>query len=250
MKVAIEHDFIRGFGTNQTDNKIGYKKNWLFFAGLILFVSISVWSGWCILKGWNPVAWGLFWFAINIAMWCNFVTYQQQIAERYVYLANIGLMLAVASVLSPYPALVSALLAAYAVRLWFAMDLYINDWWAVEYTIREEKKGSYMWLMRGVKKFMDKDHIGALRDFNEAYICKPYDLKVLFNLATTCFILGDIVKARDFYEKAKLNVYDELENDVKPAFEQLEKLISQVEEGVKKGETSMNIDMSRIMVVK
>ncbi len=138
----------------------------------------------------------------------------------------------------------------YIVRLWYVMDMYTNDYWAVEYSIIESKKMHYMWLMRGVKKWVARDHQGALYDFNEAYQHKPYDLKVLYNLAATCFVLGDVVKAREFLVKARANVYDELESEVKPAFDNLDKQIVVVEEARKKGVTQMQVDLSKIMVVK
>ncbi|HEC64430.1 MAG TPA: hypothetical protein ENI23_03970 [bacterium] len=95
--LGIEHNFLRGFGTNATDNKIGYKIDWIFFTGLIVFSSVCLSSLYCIIRGdWNPAIWGLFWFTINIAMWNNLLTIQQQIAERYCYLANIGLQYALA----------------------------------------------------------------------------------------------------------------------------------------------------------
>ena len=83
-----------------------------------------------------------------------------------------------------------------------------------------------------------------------AYQHKPYDLKVLYNLAATCFVLGDVVKARDFLGRARQNVYDELETEVKPAFDDLEKQITIVEEAKAKGQTQIQIDLSKVMVVK
>ena len=248
--LGLEHNFLRGFGTNKTDNEKGYKMNWVFWTGLTLFLSVCVSSVYCIFNGWHPAIWGLFWFTVNIAMWCNFVTIQQQISERYCYIAAIGLMYALANVIIHYPILITDFIVGYLIRLWFVSDIYINDWWAVEYSIREEKKGYQMWLMRGIKKFMAKDHMGALYDFNEAYIHKPYDLKILFNLATVTFILGDVVKAREFLEKAKVNVYDELGESVKPAFDQLEGQIKLVEEAKARGETQVQIDLSKVMIVK
>jgi len=159
-----------------------------------------------MFNGWIPLTWGLFFFSVNIAMWCNFVTYQQQISERYLYLANIGMMYALASVIIHYPLVITVFITGYLVRLWYMMEMYLNDYWAVEYSIIECKSMHYMWLMRGVKKFMVKDYMGALMDFNEALLYKPYDLKILFNLATTTFILGDIVKAKEYLVKAKENI--------------------------------------------
>ena len=248
--LGLEHDYLRGFGTNKTDNEKGYKLDWIFWVGLGVFLTVVGLSIYGIIKGWMPLSWGLFWFTINIAMFCNFVTYQQQVATRYAYLANIGLMYALASVIIHYPIAITAFLVAYLIRLIYVQEMYLNDWWAVEYTIREFKKMHYMWLMRGVKKFMQRDHLGAMYDFNEAYQHKPYDLKVLFNLATTYFILGDVVKAREFLDKARNNVYDELGDAVKPAFDGLEAYIKVIEEAKARGETQVQIDLGKVMVVK
>lgn len=250
FNLGIEHNYLRGFGTNKTDNDKGYKLDWQFFVGATLFLSVVAWSVYCIFHGWHPIAWGIFWFTINIAMWCNFITMQQHIAERYIYLAGIGMMYALANLIISYPVVISAILVGYSVRLWYIMDTYLNDHWAVEYTLAEIKNMYYMWLMRGVKKFVNKDYLGAAYDFNEAYRNKPYDLKVLYDLSSTYFILGDIVQARTYFEKAKANIYDELENEVKPAFEQLEGLIKIVEAAKDRGETNVQIDLSKLIVVK
>lgn len=250
FRVGIEHNFLRGFGTNKTDNKIGYRFDRFFYAGLILFSGVCYlcWQG--LTTGWTPVTYGLFWFTLNIAMWCNFVTYQQHIAERYAYFANIGMMLALAGLLINYSIIYSFLIGAYLVRLWYVMDMYLNDYWAVEHSIVDSKKLYYMWLMRGVKKFMIKDYLGALYDFNEANLHKNYDLKILFNLTSTYFLLGDVVKAREFLEKTKNNIYDELEDVVKPCLEKLEALIKTVEEAKARGESQVQVDLSSVMVVK
>jgi hypothetical protein len=249
-RLGIEHDFLRGFGTNQTDNKKGYKLDWIFWTGGSILLVECIAFIYCIFNGWNPILWGLFFFTVNIAMWCNLVTIQQQIAERFVYLANIGMMYALANVLVIFPIAIPIFLTAYLVRLWYSMDAYLSDWWAVEYNLKEQKKNYYMWIMRGVKKFLIQDYIGSLQDFNEALIHKPYELKTLYNLAVNYFILGDTVKAKEHLEKAKLNVYDELEDTVKPAFLQVEDLIRQVEEAKARGETQLKIDLSKLIVVK
>ena len=258
FRLGIEHDFLRGFGTNKTDNAKGYKMDWIFFTGLAVFGSVCLLSVHSILTSyhsilishnWNPIIWGLFWFTINIAMWCNFVTYQQQLAERYCYLANIGMMFAIANLIINYPVLIAVFLIAYLIRLWYSMEIYLDDYWAVEHTLIEQKGMYYLWLMRGVKKFMIKDHIGALYDFNMAYRFKPYDLKILFNLATTTFLLGDADKAREYLTKARENVYDELDT-TKPAFDNLEAMIKTVEETKARGETRVQIDMNKVMIVK
>jgi hypothetical protein len=250
FKLGIEHSYLRGFGTNKTDNHAGYKLDWQFCVGLGIGLFIALWGLICIISGWNPICYGLVWFAVNIAMWCNFVTYQQHIAERYCYLANIGLMWALANIISPYPVLVTAFLVAYLIRLLWSMDTYQNDWCAVEYTLKEFRNLSYMWVMRGVKKYMAHDYPGALMDFNEAVVHKPHDLKGLFNLSTCFLIVGDVVRAREFYDRARANIYDELEKEVMPAFTGLEEQIKLAEEKIAKGDKGFSIDLAKLMVVK
>ena len=248
--IAIEHNFIRGFGTNKTDNEKGYKIDRFFWTGFVMFSTVSIISLWCIFNGWTPLTWGLFWFTVNIAMWSNFVTYQQHISERYVYLANVGMMYALASVAINYPILAGVFVVGYIVRLRYIMDMYLNDYWTVEYSLTEAKNMHYIWLMRGVKKFAIKDYMGALYDFNEAYQHKPYDLKVLYDLAVVNLLVGNLPASKDFLKKARENVYDELSDVVQPAFDSLEKQIKLVEESQARGEKGINIDLKNIMVVK
>ena len=94
-KLGLYHQFLYGQGTNQTDNKKAYYLDWDFRFGVAVIVLTMVM---CIFF-WGPVAWGLLWFGVNIAMWNNFMTIQQQIAERYCYLPNVGLMFALANVI-------------------------------------------------------------------------------------------------------------------------------------------------------
>ena len=248
--ISIEHNFLRGLGTNDTDNKRGYKIDGYFLLGLVLLGLIGKVTVDGIMHGWNPIGWGLFWFTINIAMWCNFITIQQQIAERYMYLANIGMMYALAALIHTSPIATTAFIVGYAIRTWYVMEMYVNDYWVVEHSLVEIKDMHYMWLMRGVKKFMVKNYVGALYDFHEAYIHKPYDLKILYNLATTHFLLGNAEKAREFLEKAKANIYDELESEVKPAFDSIEEQLKKVEEAKLQSKTNIQVDLKNIMVVK
>lgn len=250
FQLGVEHNFLRGFGTNATDNKKGYKLDKLFYGGLILAIFGAAMALRGIIYGWQPWGWGLFWFSVNIAMWNNYITIQQQISERYCYLANIGLMYALASIIINYPIAIAVFITAYLVRLWYVSDMYLSDYWAVEYTLHEMKDMHYMWLMRGVKKYMAQDYQGALYDFNEAYLHKPYDLKILYNLSVISFILGDTVKAREYFEKAKQNIYDELDEVIKPAFDSLENNIKAVEESKAKGETMIKVDLQNVMIVK
>lgn len=94
-KVALYHDFLYSFGVDKEANKETYKIDKHFWIGISLFFI-------CLLSFFLPnyyIKFGLLWFLINISMWANAITMQQQIANRYIYLANVGLMLALSSFL-------------------------------------------------------------------------------------------------------------------------------------------------------
>ena len=242
---GIDHKFMYGFGTNQTDNKKGYSLDKDFCIGLICAVMPFL----AYFMGYRRVGWGLWWFAVNIAMWCNFITIQQQIGQRYVYLANVGMMFAVSSLIVNYPILISIVITAYMVRLWYIMPSYINDYWAVEHCVMENKNFHYIWIMRGVKKYFNKDFPGAMLDFMEAYKYKPYDFKVCYNIAALSLVLGNVPQSRQFITLAKENIYDEMEGEANNPIIGLEKVITEVEVTLKSS-PNFNLDLNRIMVVK
>ena len=244
FKMGLYHKFLYGFGTNQTDNKKGYKLTWSFWIGLL----IMLWILAHIIYFHNLASWGLWWFCVNIAMWSNAKTIQQQVAERYLYLPNIGMSIFVAFALQNHITLLAMLMTAYLVRLWYIMPSYTSDYWIVEYNTAEFKNLHYPWLIRGIKKYGIGDLKGAYHDFCEAHIHKPYDFKVLFNLSCATLMLGDFKNARHFFEEAKKFRYDEIEVDINPLFLALETEIKKAEEQAPTGKYC--IDLANVRVVK
>ena len=117
---------MRGFGTNKTDNDKGYKLDRYFWLGLTLFTIVVSYCIYELFTGWSPIGWGLACYTINIAMWCNYITIQQQIAERYCYLANVGMMYTLAYLALGNPIMIGIILTAYIVRNYYSMDTYLN----------------------------------------------------------------------------------------------------------------------------
>jgi hypothetical protein len=243
--LGIDHKFLYGFGTNQTDNKKGYKIDGHFWFGLMCGLSPFI----AFHFGLREVGWGLWWFAVNIAMWSNFITIQQQISLRYVYLANVGMSYALANLIIGYPILITIFLVFYLTRLWYTLPSYINDYWAVEYCIQETRTFHYIWLMRGVKKYFAKDFPGAYFDFMEAHMHKPYDFKVLYNIAATSLLLGNVKQAREFLERAKQNIYDEMKSEIVVPIRNIEQSILNAEAQLKSG-PNINLDLRNVLVVK
>lgn len=248
--IGIDHKFLYGFGTNQTDNKYGYSLNIDFLIGI--FCVLLPFFTYFFVDKW--IGWGLLWFMVNIAMWCNFVTIQQQISQRYVYLANIGMMFALANAiyLNPVviPVVIAVVITAYFTRLWYAMPQYFDDSWAIECCIQETRSFHYPWLVRGVKKFFVRDFMGAFHDFQEAYRHKPYDFKTLYNMAAGLFLVGNIKESRKFLELAQQNVYDEMNVEIVVPCKALDEELKKAEEQLAKSITNLQINLGQIMIVK
>lgn len=242
--IGLYHKFLYGFGTNKIDNQKGYSLNRDFWLGLLTVSSIIF----HVYFYHNIASWGLVWFSVNIAMWCNLKTIQQQISERYCYLANIGMMVFLAFSIQDYPLLCAGIFSAYLTRLWFIMPSYISDYWIIEYNLHEEKKLHYPWLMRGVKKFGMGDFKGAFHDWCEAHQHKPYDFKVCYNLSCVSLLMGDFKNARRFFDEAVKFKYDEIEDDINPLFNDLEGEVKKAEEQSVTGK--YQIDLNKIRVVK
>jgi tetratricopeptide (TPR) repeat protein len=129
--------------------------------------------------------WGLTWFTINIAMWCNLITFQQHISMRYVYVANVGLMLGISNTLLTYaPWLIPAIASWYYAGLLQIMPFYKSDYWASEYLIIHEPNYAYSWLLHGNMNFV-RSHFGAaILDYKEALNIRDHDFKSYFNLSS------------------------------------------------------------------
>ena len=96
IRLGMYHKFFYTFGLTGKDSEEWYKKDFHFWGGCVLLALYSV----LMITNWgNPIGLGLWWYFIFMSMWCNIVTIQQAVAERYCYLPNVGLMLALAGIL-------------------------------------------------------------------------------------------------------------------------------------------------------
>ena len=93
MRPGMYHNFGYSWGVSAKDNEEWLKMDKYFWYGvvtIIFYVPIM------FLNITNPLGFGMFWFAANISPWLHFITLQQSVGERYVYMPNVGLMLALA----------------------------------------------------------------------------------------------------------------------------------------------------------
>lgn len=241
FRLALYHHFIWGIGVNKHYNKIAYKISPMFFTGLFLFSGMAylVYYYW----GFAPSI-GIMWFMINIAMWCNVVTFQQQISERCVHTANIGLMYALAWFIIPFPLLVMVFITFYLTRLWYAMPMYKNEYWHTEYSAIEDKDCNYVWISRGVKKYFTQDYVGAFFDFIEAKRCSPWEFKANLNAANMAIIMQNLPQAEALLNDCEHGLYDG------KAEKYMLEQVNLSRDIIRVAKETKTIDISRIMIVR
>lgn len=92
FKVAFFYRFMDHFGISKWGTAGAYRFDWMFVRGLL---AITV----TILGLFTPARWGLIWWTVFISMWCHLLVHvTQAVADRYTYLASIGLAAALVSI--------------------------------------------------------------------------------------------------------------------------------------------------------
>jgi tetratricopeptide (TPR) repeat protein len=167
------------------------------------------------LLGWNNISWGLLWWTICIAPYLNIFRMQQELAERYVYLANVGLMFVLANLIINYPFIITAFLVFYATRLYYYMPAYTDDYWLIEYSVREEPGSWFAWHLRGHKRLEQGCLREALNMFVMAKMLSPKEFKILFNIGIILKMIKQDKEAERFFEEAAKNIIEGQEIEAK-----------------------------------
>lgn len=240
-RLALYHSYLWGVGVNKKYNEQAYsiKKPGLW-VGLVTFIA----TAYLIITHWaTPFGYGLFWFFINISMWCNIITYQQQISERTVYTANIGLMFALANLIVVSPVLIAVFMSMYITRLYTILPMYENEYWHTEHSMIEARDCNYIWVARGVKKFKVNNFLGAYLDFMQARICTNWEFKANFNAANMAIILQRFDEADNLLKDAEKYRYEGQEASMKSRIEDTRKWLNEVRE-------TKNIDLKKCQIVR
>jgi tetratricopeptide (TPR) repeat protein len=151
----------------------------------------------------NPFFFGLFWFTVCIAPFCNFVMVgNQYTTSRYSYLANAGLCFMLASVMRAYPGAI-VLLGWYAARLFAVSKGYKSDFWMDEFLIIEEPTFAFAWNNHGIQMLQRGNPLAALQDFTEAVNCDDSYFDAHFNLSGVYLHIKNINMAVFSLENAR-----------------------------------------------
>lgn len=234
-KVSFYQPYLYTYGVDKIENAKAYKPD--IFMGIGIGYLLLTLGSFFWYNGQWSITWCLWWFLINLSMWCGFITCNQITSMRYNYLANVGIMVLLAILLQGHPFLTGLFLAGYFVRLWYFMPDYMNDYWHTEYFTCEEPKFFYVWMLRGNKRFAAGHFQEALANYNEAKIYRPKDFKLFYNMSSCWIGIGNTAQARLAVNYAAGEcVIDGKEADIAVVVKDRIDMINMIEEKVNKKE--------------
>ena len=108
-RLAFFREFGRRYRTDSLEKKEMESYNGLFWSSLLLVLTF-------IGVGWQFSPLGVVWFIVTLAPFTQFKILGQFIAERYLYLPQLGLYLILGSMLSAHPVALAIVLTAYIYR--------------------------------------------------------------------------------------------------------------------------------------
>lgn len=219
FKIAFYHSFLQSCSGSWKKQAYTMKDKF-FWIGLVAIIGFLVYSS----LHWDLISWGFLWFMICIAPFCNLRRLNQEIAERYIYLPNAGLMFALAGLIIHYPIVITVFLTMYVVRMWNVLEMYKDDYWIVEYSNLEDKAAWYGWHIKALKRWDNKSFREALIFWVMAKMISPKEFKIRINLATILKLLKNEKECEENLKVAQDNIVPGQE-------EQAMRLIQEVRDG-------------------
>lgn len=208
LRLGMCHSYLHTFGMSKEETEPWYRVDKFFWLGCLELAGISYY---CIFH-WSPIAFGLFWFTLFIVQWTNFIVMNHMITERYAYLANVGLMYAVANLTINTP-FALAFLTFYAVRLWQFLPAYKDcmSYW-------KSNVDNFPDVAMGYNQYgIELTNFGnagtALDIWVRGIQLRPNDFRLNYNTANLFASMGDFNRAKQFIIAAeqyvdKINSYD------------------------------------------
>lgn len=178
-------------------------KDRFFWIGCVFALAMGCYV--CTHK-WDMISFGLLWWCVCLAPFCNLMRMSQEIAERYCYLPSVGLMFVLATVLINHPVLIGVFLTMYAVRLWFLMDMYQDDYYLLEHSCVLDPSSWFVWHVRGMRRWEQRSYQEAIIIWSMARLISPNEFKVNFNLATAVAMAGHKEEAEQFLQLAQNHI--------------------------------------------
>jgi hypothetical protein len=229
IRLGMCHSYLSTFGMTKEETTGQYKPDVFFFTGLLvlgLAVSNMIWNFY------PPLFW-LLWFVVFTAQWLNFIVISHLITERYVYLANVGLMVLLANLIIGTP-LAYIFLTFYAVRLFYFMPAYKNyvEYW--KSNTENFPNVAMGWNQYGLGLLQYGNGGSALDAWVRGVQERPNDFRLNYNTANLLIGSGSVEQAVKFIKAAEENL------DKKNNYDMWKGQIDKLKEEVKK--RGINVD--------
>jgi len=214
-RLGIFHVFGYSFGLATSDTEKWQKVCPLFFAGVGLMIA----NLFLIVKFWGtPLSFGLFWYNLFIGQWCNFIILYQTITDRYSYLAQVGMMLALAYTLSiaPYGYYMAAIfLTFYTTKISYYLPAFKSMEDYIEMNLQEFPDNYACWNWVGILESGKNRKFSAIRAWAKGLHYRPNDYWLNFNLGQLLRVMGYLDEAEKYLYQAGLALQDEKKLDRK-----------------------------------
>jgi hypothetical protein len=201
IKTTFYHSYLESIAGCKKANAYTPCKFFWFGTASILLMAWYV-----IFHKWDIICFGVLWWCVGISPFVNLYRMQQELGERYVYVANIGLMLILAFYIHNNPYLVAGFLMMYATKMWFFMDGYQNDFWMVEFARMHQPKSWFAWHIAAMKRWEKQSYTEAVIFWVIARSLSPKEFKLLYNLASSLMMLNNKKEAMELLAQAKTNI--------------------------------------------
>lgn len=201
MRVGMCHAYLHTFGLTEEETKPWFKLDKFFFLGLLEISAII----WLIASGRAFGYIGIVWFSVFILQWCNFIVINHPIAERYAYLANVGLMVFLATLIYNTP-LMYVFLTFYATKLWLFTPAYKNN---VSFWYENMKSFPTVAMAYNQLGLALQQHgkFGTVFDvFNDGIKQRPKDFRLNYNMAGLLASNRRFETIKPYLEAAEQNI--------------------------------------------
>lgn len=203
FRICFYHSFLQSCAGNEIMQKRAYTlKDKFFWFGLV-GICLTATS---LTLGYPQLFLGFLWFSVSIAPFCNLLRINQECTERFLYFSMVGIMYVLANLIIGYPIAITIFITMYAVKMWFSMTMFRDDYYILEHSIIEDSQSWYAWHVRGRKRWDSKAYQEALIMWVMARMISPKEFKINLNIATVLFLLKKTQEAEGFLKIAEENI--------------------------------------------
>ena len=216
---------FKRIGLIDADTKEAYRFNIQALSGYLL-VGFILYS-YCIDK---VFFFGLVWWLCSISIFSNWITLTVPLAERYMYLANVGLMLFFVKILSfIHPLAWTLVFVWYVSRLWSFMGMYKNMGRFLKHHEYHQPEDDQCWIFDANRFAEQNDINGIMYLANEGLVANPDSSWLWVHKAVGFSRMGYIDLAKQCIAQARHYSRDHFKNVVGHKIDEVEKLIKQGE---------------------